>query len=65
MSDFLKGNYQIEGETGSKPVMKRTSPDLTEQFEESLLARLGGSMCFVMKGNNFIWTGDEDDAPSS
>ena len=64
MSDFLKGNYQIEGETVPKPVKKRISPDLTDQFEESLLARLGGSMCFVMKGKDFMWMGDEDDAPS-
>ena len=65
MPDFLKGNYQLANEPVKKPAKKKTSPGLTEQFEESALARLGGSMCFVMKGKTFMWTGDEDEAPRS
>ena len=65
MPSFLKGNYQVAKETVKKPVEENSTPSLTEQFEESTLARLGGSMCFVMKGKNFMWTGDENDTLSS
>lgn len=65
MPDFLKGNYKVANATPKTPDEKNSNQTLTDEFEESLLAKLGGSMCFVMKGKDFIWTGDEDDTPSS
>jgi len=55
MAQFLKGNYQLPKGRG-KAEAKRAKKDLTDQFEESALAKLGGSLCFVMKKGTFIWT---------
>ena len=55
MAQFLKGNYQLPKGRG-KAAAKRAKKDLTDQFEESALAKLGGSLCFVMKKGTFIWT---------
>ncbi len=58
MPKFLKGNYRVlRNKKGS--VSRRRKKDLTDKFEESALAKLGGSLCFVMKGNTFVWKGDE------
>ena len=65
MADILKGNYQLTGKKKERQAKKSPSKSLTERFEESALARLGGSICFVMKGNTFVWTGDEDEEASS
>lgn len=59
MTSFLKGNYRLAEGTKKKPGNRKSSKGLTEQLEESALAKLGGSMCFVMKGKTFLWTGDK------
>ena len=64
MTSFLKGNYKLAKETKKKPAKKNAASSLTEQLEEGALARLGGSMCFVIKGKTFMWVGDEGEAPS-
>lgn len=58
MAKFLKGNYRLP-KGKSTHVAKKKRKDLTTTFEESALAKLGGSLCFVMKGNSFVWEGDE------
>jgi hypothetical protein len=63
MTSFLKGNYRLANEIKSKPSDRKPTKSLTDQFEESALAKLGGSMCFVMKGKTFLWTGDEGETP--
>jgi hypothetical protein len=62
MTSFLKGNYQLAKETQKKRVTRKTATRLTEQFEESALARLGGSMCFVIKDKTFMWVGKQSEA---
>ena len=59
MTKFLKGNYRLPKGKG-EIAAKKTKKDLTQQFEESALAKLGGSLCFVMKKGNFVWTGEGD-----
>lgn len=65
MSSFLKGNYQLPEGSNQKRRGKKSSKSLTEQFEEKALAKLGGSMCFVMKGKTFVWTGEESEEAST
>ena len=64
MSKFMKGNYRLA--KGKAEVKGRAAKpkDLTAQFEESALAKLGGSLCFVMKKGTFVWSGDEAKTPS-
>ena len=59
MPDLLKGNYKMDKPQIQKTTKKRSSKTLTDKFEESALAKLGGSMCFVMKGKTFLWSGNE------
>ncbi|MCL0053642.1 hypothetical protein M1N45_01415 [Dehalococcoidia bacterium] len=69
MSSFLKGNYELSNsptqESGKGSRSKKASKSLTEKFEESTLAKLGGSICFVMKGKTFVWTGGGDEEASA
>ena len=60
MPKFLKGNYQLPKGKGTI-ARKKTAKDLTQQFEESALAKLGGSLCFVMKKGTFVWTDKQGD----
>ena len=62
MPTFLKGNYRLPKGKGT---MKDTpaKKDLTEQFEEQALAKLGGSLCFVLKRGTFVWS-DQQDEPT-
>lgn len=62
MANFLKGNYRLPKGKG-KLRRRRSRKNLTEQFEESALAKLGGSLCFVMKGDTFVWKGDDVEEP--
>lgn len=64
MSNFLKGNYELKKRPAKIQTRKRAKPKLTEQLEENALARLGGSMCFVIKGKTFMWNGDDGEASS-
>lgn len=57
MAKFLKGNYRLPN-SRKVSVQQKRSKDLTDQLEESALAKLGGSLCFVMKKNRFVWPGD-------
>jgi len=61
MTKFLKGNYRLNKKgRRSSLVVKRPKENLTDKFEKSALAKLGGSLCFVTKKESFIWTGDEE-----
>lgn len=63
MSKLLKGNYRRLKRRGRLMAKTTAAPkDLTQEFEESVLAKLGGSLCFVMKRGHFIWT-DPSTAP--
>ena len=65
MPKFLKGNYRLRKGKGT---LKRQpgKKDLTQRFEEQALAKLGGSLCFVIKRGAFVWSGNasERDEPS-
>ena len=56
MPKFLKGNYRLPKGKSKLTAGKKATKDLTQQLEEHALAKLGGSMCFVMKKGTFIWT---------
>lgn len=58
MAKFLKGNYDLP-KRKKRSATKERKKDLTDKFEESALAKLGGSLCFVMKKKTFLWEGDE------
>ncbi len=62
MPKFLKGNYRLPKGKGELAVRKTKKKDLTDQFEKSALAKLGGSLCFVMKKGTFVWMDEKDDA---
>ena len=55
MPKVLKGNYRLPRGKG-KVTANTSRKDLTDQLEESALAKLGGSLCFVAKKGTFIWT---------
>ncbi len=57
MAKYLKGNYRLR----KKVTAKADKSELTieEKFEQESLKKLGGSIAFVIKSNNFIWEGDE------
>lgn len=61
MTTFLKGNYELPEEPGDSTPAEDAPKSLTEQFEESALAKLGGSICFVAKGKTLLWSGDSDE----
>lgn len=61
MPSFLKGNYRLPKAKHGR-VARKAAGDLTDQFEKSVLAKLGGSLCFVTKKTKFIWTGEDDGA---
>ena len=58
MTEFLKGNYELDGVIEEKDDGQK--PGTTEQFEKKALSRLGGSICFVSK-KGFLWTGETAD----
>ncbi len=54
----LIGNYKISGqpkETETESTVKKE--DTVGDFERKAMARLGGSIAFVMKGKNVVWNG--------
>ncbi|MFQ6029391.1 MAG: hypothetical protein ACE5Q6_18090 [Dehalococcoidia bacterium] len=61
MTYFLKGNYELSEKPDDPTARKDEPKTLTERFEESVLAKLGGSLCFVMKGKTLLWTGDSSE----
>ena len=62
MPEFLKGNYRLPKGKRLRAVSSAKKKNLTDQFEESALAKLGGSLCFVMKKGIFIWSDQNHDA---
>ncbi|MBI3011679.1 MAG: hypothetical protein HYY58_04220 [Candidatus Omnitrophica bacterium] len=60
MPKFLKGNYRLPKGKATL-ARKQARKDLTQQFEERALAKLGGSLCFVMKKGTFVWTDEADE----
>jgi len=66
MADILKGNYRLNNQPVSDNQKgKKAFDSLTDKLEESALAKLGGSICFVLKGNTFVWEGDDDEEAGS
>lgn len=59
MSDFLKGNYNLDKDIKASEEKKEKS--FIEEFEEKALEKLGGSIAFVSKANQFVWE-DEDES---
>lgn len=57
MAKVLRGNYKV-----SKPIKsagaRKAKKGLTEEMEQEALAKLGGSITFVMKGDTFMWNGE-------
>jgi hypothetical protein len=56
----LIGNYTIPGQTAATPadaVPGKKEENSVIEFERRALERLGGSIAFVMKGKNVIWSG--------
>nr|MBI3613150.1 hypothetical protein [Nitrospirota bacterium] len=54
----LIGNYNIPGqpaEPEAEAAVKKE--DTVSEFERKAMARLGGSIAFVMKGKNVVWNG--------
>lgn len=64
MVEFLKGNYNLPDKTRVTRTKRRGRKSLTEQFEEAVLAKLGGSLCFVAKEKTFLWTGEGSEKAS-
>ena len=64
MTSFLKGNYDLPDKEGASTSEGSKSKNLTDKFEDSVLAKLGGSICFVSKGKTLLWAGDEDEQSS-
>ena len=64
MDSLLKGNYTLNNEPEFEADQK--SQTASAVFEEEAMRRLGGSIAFVMKGNQLVWD-DEPEAtePSS
>lgn len=58
MSKFLKGNYSLD-ESIEKNQLKQEK-DFTKVFESKALEKLGGSIAFVVKKDQFIWDGGDD-----
>ena len=61
MTSFLKGNYELLHNPQEDSAHQDEPKSLTERFEDSVLAKLGGSICFVTKNNTLLWTEDENE----
>jgi len=66
----LIGNYTVPGQTADNAKTGQADASEVEkaegahqatvsEFERRALGRLGGSIAFVMKGKNVLWTGDK------
>jgi hypothetical protein len=58
----LIGNYQIPGQTKTTTSETAAKPDTNSvaEFERRAMEHLGGSIAFVMKGKNVVWSGTKD-----
>jgi hypothetical protein len=54
----LIGNYKMAGQPESPAPGSETKEETSvAEFERRALERLGGSIAFVMKGKNVLWSG--------
>jgi hypothetical protein len=55
----LIGNYSLPGQDNRPEEEKDESQEAQtlSEFERRAMARLGGSIAFVMKGKNAVWNG--------
>jgi hypothetical protein len=55
----LIGNYKMAGQPDAVPGSgpEKKTEDSVAEFERRALERLGGSIAFVMKGKNVLWSG--------
>ena len=55
----LIGNYKMAGQPDVVPgsVPEKKDANTVAEFERRALERLGGSIAFVMKGKNVLWSG--------
>jgi hypothetical protein len=64
MAEYLKGNYRV-----SVPIRDaEETPEQTDaekEFYRRALERLGGSIAFVLKSKNLLWTGEQGDKDSN
>lgn len=58
MSKFLKGNYTVTNSDSEEQASQE--PDFTKVFESKALEKLGGSIAFVVKNDQFVWEGEDD-----
>jgi hypothetical protein len=57
MPKYLKGNYRLPKNMTAKANKRQQTTE--QKFEQESLAKLGGSIAFVMKSKTFVWKGDE------
>jgi hypothetical protein len=55
----LIGNYKMAGQPDAVPESgpEKKDENSVAEFERRALERLGGSIAFVMKGKNVLWSG--------
>ena len=55
----LIGNYKMAGQPDAVPGSgpEKENEGTVAEFERRALERLGGSIAFVMKGKNVLWSG--------
>ena len=56
----LIGNYKMAGQPDAVPAAsgsEKKEESTVAEFERRALERLGGSIAFVMKGKNVLWSG--------
>lgn len=57
MSDFLKGNYDLEEEIVDE---ENETDSAKDEFKQKALNSIGGSMVFVER-DQYVWDGDDED----
>ena len=55
----LIGNYKMAGQPDVVPASapEKKDENTVAEFERRAMERLGGSIAFVMKGKNVLWSG--------
>ena len=56
----LIGNYKMAGQSDTVPAPsapEKKEESTVAEFERRAMARLGGSIAFVMKGKDVLWSG--------
>ena len=56
----LIGNYKMAGQSDTIPApssSEKKEENTVAEFERRAMARLGGSIAFVMKGKDVLWSG--------